>query len=158
MPATTVQFYHLLATPIERALPRLLEKALAAGFKAVLITDSEERAEHFNQLLWTFDPGSFLPHGSMKDGNPEQQPVLVATPELLNDNIPPNQASLLVITNGITPPCPERFARILDIFDGNDPTSVEKARTRWSNYKNSGFTLNYLRQTQSGGWEQKSLA
>jgi len=74
---TTIQFYHLTATPLERALPKLMEKAVAGGFKTLLLAESDERMEQLNQLLWTYDPGSFLPHGSMKDGHAEQQPILI---------------------------------------------------------------------------------
>ena len=80
---TTIQFYHLTATPLERALPKLLEKAYGGGFTTLLVADSEEYVEHLNQLLWTYDPGSFLPHGSVKDGNVEQQPILLVTAEFL---------------------------------------------------------------------------
>ena len=75
----TIQFYHLTATPLERALPKLLEKAYDGGFTTLLVADSEEYVEHLNELLWTYDPGSFLPHGSVKDGNVGQQPILLST-------------------------------------------------------------------------------
>ncbi|MDE3060665.1 MAG: DNA polymerase III subunit chi [Pseudomonadota bacterium] len=148
---TTIQFYHLTATPLERALPRLLEKAYAGGFKTLLLASSEEQAERFNQLLWTYNPGSFLPHGSLKDGNSEQQPILIST-----SMEPLNRANLLAVTDGSVPTQPESFERIIDIFDGNDPTAVEAARKRWTGYKNSGHALSYLRQNESGGWEQKA--
>src|SRR5262245_18463478 len=90
-----VQFYHLTTTPLERALPRLLTKAHAGGFKTLLVAESEERVEQLNQLLWTYDPGSFLPHGSIKDGNAEHQPILISTEkEALN------QANMLFIVGG----------------------------------------------------------
>ena len=82
---TTIQFYHLITTPLERALPKLLEKAVAGGYKVLLVTSSDEQVEHLNQMLWTYDPGSFLPHGSVKNGNVEKQPILITT----LDSLPP---------------------------------------------------------------------
>jgi len=161
---TTIQFYHLTATPLERALPKILEKALAAGFKTLLVAESEERTEQLNQLLWTYDPGSFLPHGSVKDGNIEQQPILICSsaesPEILCSRLRASQDGkiLLAVTNGAMPEQPEAFARILDIFDGNDAQTVEKARNRWKLYKDSGYSISYLRQNGSGSWEQKAVA
>ncbi len=76
---TAIQFYHLTATPLERALPKLLEKALAGGFRALLVAPSDERVEQLNQLLWTYDPNSFLPHGSVKDGHVDEQPILLVS-------------------------------------------------------------------------------
>ena len=64
-----IGFYHLLTTPLERALPRLLERARAQGYRIVVRAASPERVEHLNALLWTYDEASFLPHGSARDGN-----------------------------------------------------------------------------------------
>jgi DNA polymerase-3 subunit chi len=150
---TAIQFYHLITTPLDRALPKLLEKAYAGGFRTLLVADSAERVEWLNQLLWTYDPNSFLPHGSKQDGRAEQQPILLST-ALETDNNP----NLLLVTNGLKPPKPEHYERILDMFDGNDPDAVAQARNRWTGYKNAGYSLSYLKQTQSGGWEQKAVA
>lgn len=148
---TAVQFYHLLTSPLERALPRLVEKAYGSGKKTLLVAGSDERVDYLNQLLWTYDPGSFLPHGSAKDGNEEQQPVFLST-----HMDAPNGAALLVVTDGAIPDKPEQFERILDMFDGNDPEAVTKARQRWTLYKHSGHEVTYMRQTANGGWQQKT--
>jgi len=62
--------------------------------------------------------------------------------------------NLLAVTNGTMPEKPESFERILDIFNGNDSQAVEKARARWSAYKNAGHDISYMRQSESGGWEK----
>ena len=144
----SVQFYHLTTSPLEKALPKLLERAVDGGYKICVVTESEARVEQLNQLLWTYDPDSFLPHGSYKDPQPESQPILLSTnPE------PINAANLLVITDGRSIKQPE-FERVLDIFDGNDPQSTQQARTRWAEYKNAGYELTYFRQNERGGWEK----
>lgn len=148
---TAVQFYHLTATPLERALPKLLEKAVAGGFRVLLWAESEERADRLNQLLWTYNPGSFLPHGSLRDGHAEEQPIFIST-----GLDAPNGAKLLVVTDGRMPEKPEAFERIIDIFDGNDAEAVASARLRWTAYKNAGHEVSYLRQNDAGGWEQKA--
>src|SRR5947208_799517 len=70
-----IGFYHLLSMPLERALPRLLERACAQGHRIVIRAASSERVEHLNSLFWTYDDTSFLPHGSARDGNPASQPI-----------------------------------------------------------------------------------
>ena len=59
---TEIGFYHLTCTPLERALPKLLEKVLASGARAVVRAGSDERVEFLNGALWTYQPASFLPH------------------------------------------------------------------------------------------------
>ena len=74
---TEISFYHLLHTPLERALPRLMEKVLESGARAVIRTGSAQRAEALSDVLWTFEQNSFLPHGTATDGSPDKQPVWI---------------------------------------------------------------------------------
>lgn len=153
LPMTSIQFYHLTTTPLERALPKLLEKVVSAGYRVLLVVGSEAQAEHLNQLLWSYDPGSFLPHGMATGDKPQKQPILVST---TFDAF--NKANVLMVTHGVIPPQSEVFERILDMFDGRDAEAVNLARNRWKNYKEFGLSLSYLRQTETGGWEQKTAA
>jgi DNA polymerase-3 subunit chi len=148
-----VGFYHLLRTPLERALPKLLEKAVSRGMRTVVATGSGERAEHLSAALWTYDPASFLPHGTAADGEPGEQPIFIA------DHVAnPNGAGLLVLTDGAETTEPDTFERIIDMFDGRDEAAVAAARRRWQAMKQAGHKLTYWQQTDSGGWEQKAEA
>jgi DNA polymerase-3 subunit chi len=148
---TEVGFYHLQGSPLERALPKLLEKVLGAGLRAVLMAGSQDRVEAFNALLWVYDQRGFLPHGSRKDGNPEEQPIWVTDTD---EN--PNGAKVLVLTDGATSEQVGSYDRCLDMFDGNDPEAVQAARERWKAYKAAGHTVTYWQQTERGGWEKKA--
>lgn len=145
-----IGFYHLLSTPLERALPRLLERACAQGHRIVIRAASGERVEHLSALLWTYDEASFLPHGSPRDGNPAVQPIW------LSDQAGnPNEASMLVLVDGVGAADLDAFTRCADLFDGNDPAAVEAARRRWRQSQAAGHTLTYWQQTASG-WEKKA--
>lgn len=148
---TEISFYHLLHTPLERALPKLVEKVLESGARAVIRTGSAERAEALSNAIWTFDQASFVPHGTAKDGNAADQPVWI-TPEDEN----PNGADILVLTDGAETPGIGEFRRCLDMFDGRDETAVADARRRWTEYKSADHDLTYWQQTERGGWEKKS--
>src|SRR6266850_7972143 len=144
-----VGFYHLLSTPLERAMPRLLERARAQGLRIVIRAASSERVEHLNALLWTYDEASFLAHGSARDGNPANQPIW------LSDQAEhPNEASMLVLIDGLAAEDLASFARCVDLFDGNDPAAVEAARDRWRHAQAAGHSLTYWQQTQAG-WGKK---
>ena len=144
-----IGFYHLLATPLERALPRLLEQARARGYRIVVRAASAERVEHLSALLWTYDDASFLPHGTARDGNAAEQPIWLSERE---EN--PNGAAMLVLVDGIDAPDLAAFARCADMFDGNDPQSVENARERWRRASAQGHTLTYWQQGDKG-WEKR---
>ena len=143
-------FYHLLSTPLERALPRLLERARAQNLRVIVRAASAERVEYLNALLWTYEESSFLAHGSARDGNAAEQPIWLCHGE---EN--PNGASVLFLIDGVEARDAGAFARCLDLFDGNDPDAVAAARERWRRAQAAGHTLTYWQQTESG-WEKKA--
>lgn len=146
---TEIGFYHLTVTPLERALPKLLEKTLEAGERAVVRAGSEERVQALNGLLWTYEDRSWLPHGTAKEGHAEDQPVWLTA-----DDDTPNGASFLFLTDGVEAEDVSAFQRVFDLFDGRDDAAVAAARDRWKRGKDASHALTYWRQTDAGGWEK----
>lgn len=147
---TDVGFYHLQKWPLETALPQLLEKVLEAGHRAVVMAGSPERVASLNTLLWTYRDESFLPHGSMEDGHAPDQPVWLTVED---EN--PNNATVLVLTDGAESADIAPYDRCCDMFDGRDDAAVAAARARWTAYKDAGHSVTYWQQTDRGGWEKK---
>ncbi len=148
---TDVGFYHLLHWPLERALPKLLEKALERGHRTIVLAGSKQRVEDLNSALWTYEERSWLPHGSAGDGEASEQPIFLTAED---EN--PNGADVLVAVDGRAPASTDGFARIIDMFDGRDEAMVAAARQRWRAYLDQGFELTYWQQTEAGGWEKKN--
>jgi DNA polymerase-3 subunit chi len=145
-----IGFYHLKTWSLERALPRLLERALADGHRIVVMAGAEERAAVLDALLWTYNDESFLPHGSARSGNVARQPVWLTA---LDEN--PNAATMLVLVDGARSDRLGEYRRICDIFDGNDEAAVGAARGRWREAQAAGHTLVYWQQSERG-WEQRN--
>ncbi len=148
---TQIGFYHLLKLPLEKAMPKLLEKAVGAGLRVVLMAGSPERVNSLNSLLWTYSDESWLPHGSASDGDAALQPIW-----LTDRDENPNGATVLMLCDSAHPHSLDGFARCLDLFDGNDPDAVAAARDRWKLWKGQGHSLVYYQQNLNGGWEEKS--
>jgi len=146
---TSIGFYHLTTSPLERALPRLLEKVLEGRKRAVVLCGSAERLSFLNSSLWTLGKASFIPHGSAAEGNTPDQPIWLTT---VDEN--PNGATFIVQTDGMNSPSLSTYERCLDLFDGNDPEAVQAARERWKAYKDQGCEVTYWKQTESGAWEK----
>ena len=149
---TEIAFYHLEKLPLERVLPKLLEKTLAADKRALVLAGSEDRVEALAGHLWTFEEGSWLPHGTARDGSPEDQPVWLTA----NDENP-NGAQFLFLTDGATSDHVDGFERCFELFDGADSEAVEAARGRWKSYAEAGHELTYWRQDGDGRWEKKDV-
>ena len=113
-------------------------------------TGSAERAEALSSVLWTYDQGSFLPHGTARDGNEDRQPIWI-TPDDEN----PNASDILVLTDGVPAGDIGAWRRCLEMFDGRDEMAVTEARRRWSDYKGADHDLTYWQQTERGGWAKQ---
>lgn len=145
-----LHFYHLQRRSLEQVLPELLERSLARGWRAVVLSPQTERTEQLAVHLWTWKPDSFLPHGTPRDGNAAHQPVWLTT-----EDERPNDAAVLFLTDGATSARMGDYERVCDLFDGNDPDAVAAARQRWKAAKDQGLSLTYWQQTDKG-WEKKA--
>ena len=144
---TEVLFYHLEHQSLERALPALVERTLARNWRAVIQVGSEERLEALDTLLWTYREESFLPHGTRRDGNLEQQPVFLTSSE---DN--PNRATVRFLVDGAELTDVTAYARVVYLFDGRDASAVERAREQWRVVKAAGCEVTYWQQSPEGRW------
>ncbi len=59
---TQVDFYLVQHGQREPFVCRLVQKAFALGNDVFVHTPSEADARHIDELLWTFQQGSFVPH------------------------------------------------------------------------------------------------
>ncbi len=150
-----IWFYHLTRQPLEKALPRLIERSLSRGWRAVVQTRDEERVPAIDDLLWTYADDSFLAHGSARDGDASMQPVyLTAGAET------PNGAKVRFFIDGaeIAPvaalPEAAEYERFLFLFDGADEETLAAARAQWKALKEQGRDLSYWKQGDTGGWEK----
>jgi DNA polymerase-3 subunit chi len=150
---TEIRFYHLQQLTLESALPQLLERTLARGWRAVVLARSEERIESLNGLLWTYSKESFLPHGSTGDADPTSHPVWLTA---VDEN--PNEATVLFLTDGAGSQTLSKFDLCCEIFDGGAADAVAAARTRWKQYLDESHHLTYWRQGETGGWEKQAEA
>ncbi|KAB2884211.1 MAG: DNA polymerase III subunit chi [Pseudorhodoplanes sp.] len=149
---TEVLFYHLQRKRVEEALPALLERSVARGWRAVVQSSSEERIEALDAYLWTWRDDGFLPHGTHRQPDPDHQPVLLTVQA---DN--PNGASVRFLIDGT--PLPDdaaAYERIVVLFDGEDDEAVAGARLCWSDVKAKGFAATYWQPDAQGRWVKKA--
>jgi|TARA_A100000164_G_scaffold64145_1_gene52836 DNA polymerase-3 subunit chi len=144
---TDISFYHLTTRSLEDALPKLLELSLQSEERALVLLGNEKRMEFLNGLLWTYEPGSWLPHGTLEDGDPADQPIFLTSRD---ENL--NEATFLFLVDGAVSENLTSFKRVFDLFNGRDEEAVKAARNRWSSYKRDGHSLLYWKQDETGRW------
>ncbi len=146
-----VWFYHLERTGLDQALPELLEKTLAKGWRAVVRALAPERLEQLDAALWSWRDDSFIPHGLETEPHAERQPVVLST-GVGN----PNGAHALFLIDGADPGPLDGYERCVILFDGRDEAALAAARGRWSALKQAGATISYWKQTPRGAWEKQA--
>ena len=151
MTAPEFWFYHLERQPLQAVLPVLVDKTLTRGWRALLRFSTPERLETIDSALWTYRDESFLPHGSARDGHAGRQPAFLAL-----DDANPNDAAVLFLLEAAEEREPERFSRVIRLFDGADEEAKALARAEWKRAKAAGFEVSYWRQDASGAWKKSA--
>ncbi|HEY3784965.1 MAG TPA: DNA polymerase III subunit chi [Steroidobacteraceae bacterium] len=112
---------------------KLAEKAYLSAQRTLVWLSDPQELKAFDELLWTFMDGSFVPHDVLGSGTaPEETPVL------LSAGITP-QGSFDIIINlapGI-PGCLSQTGRVAEIVDGEEARR-RAGRARFKAYRDLG--------------------
>lgn len=116
---------------------RLIEKAYHHGHKIHVLTSDAQETRQLDQMLWTFSPGSFVPHyAETAEEDISDEPVTIGYNE---PRIEHND--LLVNLTPDIPACYPRFQRVIEAVANNDQDK-QQARNRYKNYRDAGANLN----------------
>ena len=149
---TEILFYHLQNQPLEAVLPTLLQKTLERGWRAVVQVATEERMSALDDHLWTFTDDSFLAHGTDREPDHADQPVVLTLSE-----VNPNRASIRFLVEGApVPPDADIYQRMVILFDGTDQAALLHARDQWRAVKAAGHDATYWQQDARGRWMKKA--
>ena len=131
-----VDFYVLeesSATARLKVACRLAEKAYLASQTALVWHTDADELRTFDDLLWTFMDGSFVPHEMLTAGGSSSE-----TPVLLSAGTMPSQdVDIIINLAADVPPCLPRTRRVAEIIDGDDARR-RSGRVRFKAYRDLG--------------------
>ncbi|WP_114390412.1 DNA polymerase III subunit chi [Notoacmeibacter marinus] len=145
-----IWFYHLTDSTLHAALPMLLEKSLARGWRAAVEVPDERLRDALDAHLWTFRDESFLAHGTdvAKNMAASDQPIVLTTGR---EN--PNGAQIRFLGGGAMPADGlDDYERVVLMFDGHDEAQKADARAAWKRLKGEGQDVTYWKQGEGGRW------
>jgi len=147
-----VYFYHLTRQPLEAALPVLLSRARAAGWRVAVRGTDAGRMAWLDERLWLGAEDGFFPHGLAGGAHDADQPVLLT----ITDDAA-NAPQCVMSVDGADVGADEVAAleRVCVLFDGNDPDALERARSQWKALCEAGCAAQYWSE-ESGRWEKKA--
>ncbi len=143
-------FYHLTRSGPAQLLPMLIGKSLQAGWRVELRGRDRARQVALDESLWQGE--GFLPHGLAGGPHDDRQPVLLTVEGQEATNAP--RCLIALDGAGVTGPECARLERACVVFDGNDPSELERARGLWRALKEAGVTAEYWSEAD-GRWERK---
>jgi DNA polymerase-3 subunit chi len=109
---------------------RVAEKAYLAKQTVVVLLDDPETLRRFDEMLWTFGDGSFVPHDAVtSEDAPCEAPVALTTGPL-----PADHADVLINLGNTVPERFGKFARIAEFLDARPEVRVA-GRDRFKAYR-----------------------
>jgi DNA polymerase-3 subunit chi len=109
---------------------RIAEKAYLARQNVVVQFDDAETLRRFDDLLWTFGDGSFVPHDTVTaEGACCAAPVALTTGPL-----PADHADVLINLASVVPSSLDRFSRVAEFLDAR-PEVRAAGRERFKAYR-----------------------
>lgn len=119
-----------------RAACRVCGKIHAVGKRAYVQTTDPEQAKLLDDLMWTFDQGSFVPHELYNPGRESgDTPIAIGTASPTGGGY-----TVLVSTLDTVPEHYAEFARVVELVD-NTPEDKNRARERYRWYQGQGCEL-----------------
>ena len=116
-----------------RVAARLADKAFQRGHRVFINATDEAQATELNELLWSFRPASFLPHGL--HGQEHSETIAIGWGQEPN-----NHNDLLINLQLEIPSFFSRFARVAEVVT-QEPDSLAALRKSWTFYKERGYQL-----------------
>lgn len=133
---TRVGFYVVQAADQAQRLQvavRLADKAFQQGHNIFINAVDEDQARTLDDLLWTFRPASFLPHGL--HGQEQSDTIAIGWGQE-----PAGHNDLLINLQLEIPGFFSRFRRVAEVVT-QDPESLQALRRSWTFYKARGYQL-----------------
>lgn len=128
---------------------KLIEKMYAIRENVLFLCDNEDEISFYNSKLWTFSRLAFIPCGNKKSLPIEDANFCQTwfSTDIVFHNSPTcllHNGIDISNLNGI-----ERFNKIIDIFSKD---LIKNAKTRFEQYKNSGFKTYKLWIQNNNNW------
>jgi DNA polymerase-3 subunit chi len=118
---------------------KLVDKAYQQGHRLYIHVAEYTEAQQLNDLLWTFNDISFVPHAlcttDLVADHASKPPILIGY-----EAIPENAGEILINLTMKTPENPHQFQRIIEVVP-LDPICQEQARSNYKSYRALSFEL-----------------
>lgn len=116
---------------------RVLEKAQQQGNRVLIQTDNENKAKELDQLIWAYNPNSFLPHVLLNNsGELHRSPIAIGWQQ-----DPAHHDDIIINLSSEMPSFYSRFKRYIGIVVQEDQV-LAQTRRHFKFLKDRGYQIN----------------
>jgi len=139
---TEVIFVEVTLSRMEIRACEIAEENYAQGRKLQIIAVDQEQAERLDDLLWTFKPDSFVPHGLWVGPPAEaEQPVVITTRK---EKLAGLDSLLMMGYSEVD--LVSRFSQAFHLVVPDNQERLDTSRRYWTLLKDAGFFLRHQSQ------------
>lgn len=135
---TRVDFYVSPNTTHDAGLQlacRIVDKAWQHQNRVYVHAADPEQVRRFDDMLWVFRDGAFIPHCQSDDRNVAESPIVIGC-----EAPPAMQPEVLINLGQEVPGFFSRYQRVIEIVAGDEANRAQ-ARQRFKFYRERGYPL-----------------
>jgi DNA polymerase IIIc chi subunit len=140
--------YKALPTTPYKALSKLIETVWLKGNRILVYCKDKKRLEEFDNILWTYDQLSFLPHVIEGDELLKETPIVLMSNE---NNV--NSANIIVCLDAELPRFVKVFDKLVYMYDAAS-LEQEKLINFIQQLKSDSIEVIEYQQEKSGAWQK----
>ena len=139
---TKVIFTEVTESRMEMSACQIAERTYLQGDKLQIIAPNQQLAVRLDDLLWTFRPDTFVPHGFFGHEKDEPLPPVVITTK--QEKIPGFESLLMLDF------CPvetvAQFSQAIHLVIVDNRERLAASRDYWIQLKEAGFSLSHQKR------------
>ena len=134
-----VLFVETSARRMEMRACEIAQENYAQGKRVQIVVVDQEQAERLDDLLWTFKPDSFVPHGLWlgSSDEPEQPVVITSRDEAVKG------MDCLVMIGYSDVDLVRQFSHVFHLVVTDNQERLDNSRRYWTLLKDAGFSLRH---------------
>lgn len=141
--------YQSASAAPNKVLSKLIETVWLRSNKILIYCEDQKRLAEFDNILWTYEQLSFLPHVLEDDELASKTPIVLASKQ---NNL--NNANILVCLEPKLPEFAFDFEKVIYMYDGLAEHEKEKANSFIEQLKLSSIEVIEYQQDKSGAWQK----
>ncbi len=139
---TEVLFVEVTQNRMEIRACEIAEDNYAQGKRVQIIAVDEGQAARLDDLLWTFKPDSFIPHGiSSASANEPGEPLVITTEQERVEGM-----DSLLMMDYCEAELVGQFSLAVHMVVVDNRERLEASRRYWTQLKEAGFSLRHQRR------------